>query len=292
MTDIDFILAYEQNPLIYDYIYKNGTFYKNSTNQRQYHFPEIDLLKNKLDIADQNISNNSIIYFCMNEFENLLNILNNHSNKKYVLLADGGDGNVENLKLSDNILHVYCPNLPFYNNKYSPFPRGILKDNYLRGTKDTKNLERSKNIYCNFTVYSYSNHRINDFNYWYNLSKSNDYITIKKINHSDDQSYWKDLYEHKFNICSSPASVADKNQNRDTYRLWETLVAGCIPVIKRSKMAEFFYSLNLPILIVDQWEEASLDYLNKILQEFSNKSLEATKEQYWIDKLRGHFKHE
>jgi hypothetical protein len=57
-------------------------------------------------------------------------------------------------------------------------------------------------------------------------------------------------------------------------------------------MAEFFYSLNLPILIVDNWEEASLDYLNKILEAFFNKSLEATKEQYWINKLRGHFKYE
>ena len=101
-----------------------------------------------------------------------------------------------------------------------------------------------------------------------------------------------ELYEHKFNICSSPASDTDKNQHRDTYRFWETLVSGVIPIVKRSKMAEFFYSLNLPILIVDQWEEVSLDYLNKILQVFHNKSLEATKEQYWIDKLRGHFKHE
>jgi hypothetical protein len=292
MKDTDFILAYEQNPQIYDYIYQNGIFYKNNTNKRQYHFPEIDLAKNKLNAVNEDINDNSIIYFCMNEFENLLNILGKNLNKKYVLLADGGDGNVENLKVSDNILHVYCPNLPFYNNKYSPFPRGILKNNYLRGTQNIENFNRSKIIYCNFTIYSYSNHRINDFNYWYNLSLSNNYITIKKTNHSDDQSYWKDLYEHKFNICSSPASDTDKNQNRDTYRLWETLVAGCIPIIKRSKMAEFFYSLNLPILIVDNWEEASLDYLNKILEAFFNKSLEATKEQYWINKLRGHFKYE
>jgi hypothetical protein len=228
----------------------------------------------------------------MNEFESLINILKDDLNKKYVLLADGGDGNVENLELPDNILHVYCPNLPFYNNKYSPFPRGILKNNYLRGTSNIQKIERAKYIYSNFTVYPYSSNRINDFNYWYNLSKLNDYITIRKTNHADDESYWIELYEHKFNICSSPASDTDKNQNRDTYRLWETLVSGAIPIIKRSKMAEFFYSLNLPILIVDQWEEASLDYLNKILQVFSNKSLQATKEQYWIDKLRGHFKHE
>jgi hypothetical protein len=292
MKDTDFILAYEQNPLIYDYVYKNKIFYKNNTGKRQYHFPEIDLSINKLDIVDQKINDNSIIYFCMNEFESLINILKYDSNKKYVLLADGGDGNVENLELPDNILHVYCPNLPFYNNKYSPFPRGILKNNYLRGTSNIQKIERAKYIYCNFTVYPYSSNRINDFNYWYNLSKLNDYITIRKTNHADDESYWMELYEHKFNICSSPASDTDKNQNRDTYRLWETLVSGAIPIIKRSKMAEFFYSLNLPILIVDQWEEASLDYLNKILQAFSNKSLEATKEQYWIDKLRGHFKHE
>ena len=292
MRDTDFVLAYEQNQMIYDYIYKNGIFYKNNTNKRQYHFPEIDLLNNKLDIASEEINNNSIIYFCMNEFEDLLNILNNNSNKKHVLLADGGDGNIENLKLSDNILHVYCPNLPFYNNKYSPFPRGILKNNYLKAVQNIKNFDRSKNIYCNFSVYSYSNHRINDFKYWWNLSQSNNYITIRKPNHSDDGSYWKDLYEHKFNICSSPASDTDKNQNRDTYRLWETLVAGCIPIIKRSKMVEFFYSLNLPILIVNNWEEVSLDYLNKTLETFSKKTLEATKEQYWINKLRGHFKYE
>ena len=100
MNNTDFVLAYEQNPLIYDYIYKNGVFYKNNTGQRQYHFPEIDLSNNKLDIVNEKINDDSIVYFCMNEFESLLNILGKNFNKKHVLLADGGDGNVHNLDLT------------------------------------------------------------------------------------------------------------------------------------------------------------------------------------------------
>lgn len=291
-NDTNFILAYEQNPFIYDYIYTNGFFYKNNTFKRQYHFPQIDLTNNKLDIVDQNINSNSIIYFCMNEFESLIQILGKNLSKNYVLLADGGDGNLENLDLPSNILHVYCPNLPFYNKKYSPYPRGVLKSNYLKGHNnlDLKQIVKLDKIYVNFTVYSYSSFRQEDFNYWNNQSILNNYITIKHTNHNDNESYWKDLYVHKFNIISSPASTIDKNKNRDTYRLWETLVAKSFPIAKKSPMMEFFKNeLNLPIILVDSWEEINLEKLNKIALSYLNKNFEATKEDFWIKKLRNHF---
>ena len=292
MNNTDFVLAYEQNPLIYDYIYKNGVFYKNNTGQRQYHFPEIDLSNNKLDIVNEKINDDSIVYFCMNEFESLLNILGKNFNKKHVLLADGGDGNVHNLDLPNNILHVYCPNLPFYNDKYSPFPRGVLKNNYIKGNANINKEEilRSNKVYVNFTVYNYSPYRIEDFNYWYSKSKLCDWITVKETNHLDNETYWRDLYQHTYNISSSPASFTDENKHRDTYRFWETLVAGAFPIIKRSPMSDFFANkLDLPVLLVESWDEITLDKLNQMIPILSRKNLDGIKEQYWIKKLRSHF---
>jgi len=292
MNNTDFVLAYEQNPLIYDYVYKNGVFYKNNTEKRQYHFPEIDLSNNKLDIVNERINDNSIIYFCMNEFESLLNILGKNFNKKYILLADGGDGNVHNLELPNNILHVYCPNLPFYNDKYSPFPRGVLKNNYIKGNVNLNKEEilRSNKVYVNFTVYNYSPYRIEDFNYWYSKSKLCDWVTVKETNHLDNETYWKDLYQHTYNISSSPASFTDENKHRDTYRFWETLAAGAFPIIKRSPMSDFFANkLDLPVILVESWEEITLDKLTQMIPILSRKSLDGIKEQYWIKKLRSHF---
>lgn len=289
MNNINPILAYEQNPAIYDYIYRDGNFYINSENKRHYHFPFIDLSKNKLDLFYRELKTNSIIYFSMHDFENLVNILQNHD-KTYVLLAEGGDGTINHINLPNNILHVYCPNLQFYNNKYSPFPRGILK-HCLKSSKDASNLMKRKMVYCNFTVYNYSSSRIEDFNYWQSRSFKEDWITIKHPNHQDNDSYWKDLYEHYFNICSSPCADHDTNKHRDTYRFWETLISGGFPIIKRSKMAEFFlYELDLPLIIVDSWDEINLDKLKKLIPILSKKNISPTTEEYWVNKLREHFK--
>jgi hypothetical protein len=284
MNNTDCILAYEQNPQIYDYVFRDDNFYLNLEGIRQYHFPWIDLSKNKLTLFTGQLKSNSIIYVSMHDFNNLVQILKKDLNKKYILLVEGGDGSIEEIELPNNILHVYCPNLPFYNTRYSPYPRGILKGCFIKNTGYIKN----KTLYCNFTVYDHSNHRINDFNYWQKRSYLESWITVKPANHADNKAYWKDLYEHYFNICSSPAS--DKDKDRDTYRFWETLVSGGYPIIKRSKMAEFFlYELDLPLIIVDSWDEINLDKLQNLIPILSKKDISPITEEYWINKLRKQF---
>lgn len=292
MVNFNPIFAYEQSPKIYDYVYRDGNFYVNTENKRHYHFPWIDLSRNKLDLFDEELKNNSIIYFSMHDFENLVNILQNHD-KTYVLLVEGGDGTINHINLPNNILHVYCPNLLFYNDKYSPFPRGVLKDNYIGGNANINKEEilRLNKVYVNFTVYNYSSSRIEDFNYWKSRSLKENWITVKNANHQDNDSYWRDLYEHYFNICSSPCADNEATKHRDTYRFWETLISGGFPIIKRSKMAEFFlHELDLPLIIVDSWDEINLDKLQNLIPMLSKKDIRPTTEEYWINKLRGYFK--
>ena len=61
------------------------------------------------------------------------------------------------------------------------------------------------------------------------------------------RSYIQGLRSHAF--CLAPAG-----NGIDTHRIWESLYAGCIPVVKRTKALREF--TDLPICFVDRWLDA------------------------------------
>lgn len=56
----------------------------------------------------------------------------------------------------------------------------------------------------------------------------------------------------------------------DSHRVWETLYRGSFPVLLNSKWAQSLKYLNLPILIIDSFEEVN----QKILTKFANKHID------------------
>lgn len=53
----------------------------------------------------------------------------------------------------------------------------------------------------------------------------------------------------------------------DCHRTWEALVLGCIPIIKSSNMDPLFN--DLPVLLVNDWADLTLELLKQTLQKFS-----------------------
>jgi hypothetical protein len=80
----------------------------------------------------------------------------------------------------------------------------------------------------------------------------------------------------------------------DCHRTWEALYLRIIPVVKRSVMTEYFKSVGLPMLLVDDWREMtswSEDYLSetydKLMPGFESEALWLS---YWktqFDKYMG-----
>jgi hypothetical protein len=68
--------------------------------------------------------------------------------------------------------------------------------------------------------------------------------------------------------------------------MWETLLAGAIPVVKRSLAMETFR--ELPILFVDDFREVTLELLEKARQEIRVPSRPhvMTTESYWAELIR------
>lgn len=75
----------------------------------------------------------------------------------------------------------------------------------------------------------------------------------------------------------------------DCYRTWEALVLGCIPIVKTSPI-DYLYQ-NLPVVIVKNWSDISINFLTNQLREIEanwlNNRYDFSKleMQYWKDKI-------
>jgi hypothetical protein len=91
---------------------------------------------------------------------------------------------------------------------------------------------------------------------------------------------WAKQTEHAFVLC--PAG-----NGPDTHRLWEALVLGCIPIVKRNFMSQFLS--DLPVVVVDDWREVGAAFLRKCLADMAARRFNFAKLylEYWCRAIRG-----
>jgi hypothetical protein len=73
---------------------------------------------------------------------------------------------------------------------------------------------------------------------------------------------WKSMKDYAFVL--SPFG-----NGMDCHRTWEALLCGCIPIVRSSVFDELFE--GLPVLIVKNWSDVSLDLLVATIAEFKDK---------------------
>ena len=90
--------------------------------------------------------------------------------------------------------------------------------------------------------------------------------------------YMKQMARYKFVL--SPRGTAP-----DTYRTWEALLVGSIPVVKSSQLDALY--ADLPVLIVKQWQDVTPELLEKTWQEFTTKrfNIEKLTIEYWWSQI-------
>jgi len=96
--------------------------------------------------------------------------------------------------------------------------------------------------------------------------------------------YCKYLSQCYFSLCGM-------GEGYDTYRFWESLMVGAIPIVKNHPFFEnlLYYYPGIPMIRLTEWEDL-LPLLPTLTQEkydslMSSANLEVIKEQYWINKL-------
>ena len=137
----------------------------------------------------------------------------------------------------------------------------ILKDKRIEvlplGIKNRNNMVGAKLNTFSFEVPHHDNKK-NKIYSSINILKNKDRVNVLRIskeckivdskNYANHKRYIKDLSSYKYNICPPGKGL-------DTSRFWESLIVKTIPVVKKSNFIENLNRFNIPMLILENWEE-------------------------------------
>ncbi len=162
--------------------------------------------------------------------------------------------------------------------KMHVIPMGTANFNWPNGNGDTikkviaKNCSKEHLTHMGFTIQTNYNERWNVFRQFSQAPFC--YRTIKKVY----EGYLTDVASSKFEI--SPLGFA-----LDTYRLWECLYVGTIPIVRTSSLDALYE--GLPVLIIKDWKTVTQAFLEEKYLEFSKKTfnMEKTTMEYWIRQM-------
>lgn len=255
---------------------------------------------------------------CKNTKKDILSIFEiiKHKNKKCLLLMINGDVDIpcikeywfdrDNIPYSDSLQAdieknplefflemdllnyipknclIYCNSVIKKHKNLNMIPLG--RD--FKGKDIAKNFVVSENkkhlCYYNCSLPPKSIHwygRIRE--YIYNNVKNKNYIICenmclnfqRNINGLQFEKYYNNIVSSKFMLCPRGCGL-------DTYRMWDCLYLGCIPIVVKYDGYDDFN--DMPILFVDKWE----DYLNLTEDYLTNKWEEMVEKSYNYDKLK------
>lgn len=152
---------------------------------------------------------------------------------------------------------------------------GIL--NHMRTKKSSNNLLQIRYTLCNTDnpiIKEYTNFRRELTVY---LQSKTSFVNQPLTDWSENI---KDIQNYKY--CLAPPGVGP-----DTFRTWESLLVGTVPIVFRTCVDELYE--DLPILVIDSFEQINEEFLNEqydIIVSRDNYKLEKLYSKYWLDIIR------
>ena len=136
--------------------------------------------------------------------------------------------------------------------------------------------------YANFYVGNYPEERVPAYK-----SVEGKTWALSKLHPSSNKTNKEieiDIYKKYLNEIKSCSYVlCPRGGGIDTHRLWETLYLGRIPIVKRCNNTRYYE--DLPVLIVDTWEEVTEKLLTEKLDYYTNRNnfnMNKLKMSWWI----------
>lgn len=209
-------------------------------------------------------------------------IKNNISNINIV--SHNGDYPVDEKyeKYIDRFPKWYGQNVISNNKKFSPIPIGLEND-YVNKAVEKKQMlfkTSSHHIDTSPSKIMYVNHNIgtnpSERQKPYNIFCTNEWSTVEHSGGIDyQQSYYSKILQHSFTL-SPPGN------GLDCHRTWEILYLRRIPILKNIGRTEELYS-DLPVVLINDYEEITFDFLNIKLNEIKHKNFnfDKLKFSYW-----------
>ena len=111
----------------------------------------------------------------------------------------------------------------------------------------------------------------------YDRNYALEYLKNKRFNIFQDKQLnrnktWNEMIKYKW-------IISPHGNGLDCHRTYEAIALGCIPIVKTSTL-DIIYK-DMPIIIVKNWSDITIDYLNKESIEVLKKSNNKINLNYW-----------
>ena len=215
----------------------------------------------------------------------LFRLISRETKNRYTILCGKGDYNFSNHLLRlvpKNVSKIFLNNLDVKDERLMYFPMGRdFRACHLFEEFKPKD-DRSQLLYCNFSTNTHPvRERI------YQLIKSKDYITFDHMGNFLEYSLSREEFYGK--LSSSKFAICPRGNAIDTFRMWDCLYLGVIPIVIREAV---FHEdlLDLPILFLDSISDfysLTPEYLEKKFSEMLTQewNYEKLKLSFWMSKI-------
>jgi hypothetical protein len=217
------------------------------------------------------------VFLNLDYFINFYKQINQPNKKKIVLITHNSDKSFTDEHynmIKDYVYRIYAINNTCRNNNvvtipiaFQDWPKNHF--NLIVGLSlKHKSFEKKNLIYMNFSIGTNPVKRTQCFNYF----NSYDWVT-KKSNISKEE-FMNDLLHSKYVISPEGAGI-------DCHRIYEAIAVGTIPIVKKTHTAMDEFYTKLPIILVEDWNEVTYDFLINDYNIYKNTL------DHWLDTNKG-----
>jgi hypothetical protein len=236
-------------------------------------------LRNTLDFAQ--LKSDDIIYTHTFYADQLFEKLEKLEYQQFTIVTHNCDTNVD-FPPPDNV-YWFTTNVAIRYKSVRSIPIGIENDLWLKDKKrimegKLKNPKQYKNlVYINHNIATNPKKRQKP----YDVLRGEKYATQHMgANGQGFENYIDNVYNHPFVICPEGNGI-------DTHRIWECLYMNTIPICTKNINLEFYS--DLPILVLNDWEEMNEKFLYDTFMEMSHKewNMDKLTFEYWEKEITG-----
>lgn len=217
------------------------------------------------------------VVYCRHNWGNFFRDVHPKIPVPYVLLSSFHDATVKTVydELDDQkLLGWFAHNVAIRHPKVCCVPRGI-RQGTLRWLVAAQKAQPEKKhlLYSNFHVTVGVRHEVHD------MFADVPWCYTVPYDKRNPAQYAMDLASSHF-VLSPPG------YGEDCYRTWDVLASGAIPVVRSSFLDPQFR--ELPVLIVDHWEDVTEELLVRTKEEFAGREFawHLTKQSWWDKRIK------
>jgi len=269
-------------------------------------YSSITQLLNYLPLENIKTIKNPSIYICTSAILHFINSMLPLIDFSFILVSGDCDetipqeilNNIDFLKFVNDtrLIHWFCQNMTIDHHKITRMPIGLdyhtLTVRPLWGPISSCDHQEKMLLLIKEKALPFWNRNIKCYaNFHFTMNTKLGYDrkdAFQKINkeliYYEEKTVprlitWNKQKDYAFVICPHGGGL-------DCHRNWEALCLGCIPIVKTSAIDNLYN--NLPVLIVKDWQDISIELLNETISSFKDKfdtnefNIEKLKLSYWL----------